>query len=299
MSVGGITGGVDGRIVVGVDDVARGASAVAIVAGLIVRPGETQQRIEQASFLKADGDRVGSKEGSKTALAELHVGLAGLFFQRWNSDFRLFLASAFENAEHVAGLGNFPTLDRIEVRQHTFCFDFLWRWSRKCYKALRFAVGRVAFAKMWILEREGAIVVESCAPEHRAVGHHAGSNFLHFGSVATDGAASCRRDAQVAGVHELDVVPVFLEPVGVNTDGIRTCVVRKNLRLGMRFLLDALVLGGAWSEACRCLLGCIAAVAIGAADSNRRGCVHGAAIRRCVAALAPAGFGGNVILALL
>ena len=85
----------------------------------------------------------------------------------------------------------------------------------KCKQSLRIAVGAVALAEAWGLQRERTVVVERRAPQHGAVGHHAGLDFSDFGGVAAAGAAGLLRDAQVARVDEADVVPVFVEPLGV------------------------------------------------------------------------------------
>ena len=54
--------------VVGVDDVTGAASAGAIVAGMIVRAHHVQRGIEQAGFLQADPDRIGSHVRAKAAI---------------------------------------------------------------------------------------------------------------------------------------------------------------------------------------------------------------------------------------
>ena len=53
----GVRAGVDRRAIVGVDDVAGGAAAGAIVAGMVVGAEEVERRIEQARLLQADEDR--------------------------------------------------------------------------------------------------------------------------------------------------------------------------------------------------------------------------------------------------
>ena len=49
------------RAIVGVDHVARRASAGAIIAGLVVRAREREQRIEQPRFLQAEKHRIGAQ----------------------------------------------------------------------------------------------------------------------------------------------------------------------------------------------------------------------------------------------
>ena len=61
------------------------------------------------------------------------------------------------------------------------------------------------------------------------------------------GAAGFVGDAQVAGVHEADVVPIFFEPVGVGADGIGGVgFVRENSWLGMGLVFCGVVFVGVW-----------------------------------------------------
>src|SRR5580692_1896721 len=68
------------RAIVCVHDVAGRAAAAAIVAWFVVGAGQREHRIEQTRFLKAEKNGIGAKESTETALAELVVGAAGLFF---------------------------------------------------------------------------------------------------------------------------------------------------------------------------------------------------------------------------
>ena len=63
----GVGAGVDRRAIVGVDDVARGAAAGAIVAGVIVGAEEVERRVEQARALQADEDGIGAVLGAEAA----------------------------------------------------------------------------------------------------------------------------------------------------------------------------------------------------------------------------------------
>ena len=60
--------GVRGRTIVGVNDVAGGAAARAIIARVIVRAEEAEQRIVQPRFLQAEENRIGAIERAETAL---------------------------------------------------------------------------------------------------------------------------------------------------------------------------------------------------------------------------------------
>ena len=73
-------------------------------------------------------------------------------------------AAAFEYAQDVAGLGNFPALERGDLRQDALCLGFLCRGLRNRSNRLRRAVARVALAESRVLVRIGAVVVDSAAP---------------------------------------------------------------------------------------------------------------------------------------
>ena len=117
------------RAIIGVNHVASGAAAAAIVAGFVVGAGQRKQRIEQARFLQAEKNGIGAKQGAEAALAELVVGAAGFFFAIGIADFAFFLAAAFEYAQDVAGLRNFPALERSQFRDDAFRTRFLRAWA--------------------------------------------------------------------------------------------------------------------------------------------------------------------------
>ena len=75
-----VSAGVRRVAIVCVDDVARGAAAGAIVAGMIVGAGQRHDGIEKARFLQAKENGIGAEFGAKAAFAEFVIGLAGLFF---------------------------------------------------------------------------------------------------------------------------------------------------------------------------------------------------------------------------
>src|SRR5438045_1718841 len=93
----------------------RRAATPAVIAGMIVRAGKGQDRIEQACFLQAEKNRIRAKFRAEAAVTELVVRLAGIFRATRIADFCFLVAAAFENAENIAGLRNFPTIQRIEL----------------------------------------------------------------------------------------------------------------------------------------------------------------------------------------
>ena len=185
-----VSAGVLRRAVVGVDHVAGAAAAGAVVAGLIVGAGKRQQRIEQARLLQSQKDRIGAQLGAEAALAQFDLRLARLFFEAWIPDFWLLPAASFEDAQDVAGLRNFPALQRIEIRQHSFLADLFRRGRRKGEQSLRFAVGAVAFAKAWGLQTG----THRCCRAPRPTAWRRGSScwFALFG-LPRCGSRWCRR----------------------------------------------------------------------------------------------------------
>src|SRR5260370_1088926 len=70
MTETGIWPGMFRRIVIGIDDMTCGASAIAIISRLIVGPGETQQRIEQSGLLQSEKNRIRAQKRSESSLAK-------------------------------------------------------------------------------------------------------------------------------------------------------------------------------------------------------------------------------------
>src|SRR5271154_6407880 len=159
-----VLSGMFGGAVVGVDDVAAGAAAAAIVTGLVVGSGKAEQRVKQAGLLQAEKDRVGTQLGAEAAIAELEIGVAGKLFGTGNARLRLLLTAALKNAEDIAGLRDLPALERVEIGQNAFGAGFFGGWRRKGAKTLGRAVRSVRLAEVRVLERKCAVVVKRRAP---------------------------------------------------------------------------------------------------------------------------------------
>ena len=122
----------------------------------------------------------------------------------------------------------------------------------------------------------------------------------HFGHVTAGTAARLFGHTQVARIDELDVLGIFLQPLGVSANRIgRVPGILRNARLGVRLLSKRDVLrrvrlhaGGA--DDLR-----IAAVAIGAADPHRARSMHGRAVGGSVTAVAAVGLLVHLLLRLL
>jgi hypothetical protein len=87
---------------------------------MIVRAGKRHGGIEKARFLQAKENGIGAKFGPEAAIAKFVVRLARIFFTIGIADFGFFLSAAFEHAENVAGLRDFPAIERVEFGDNAF-----------------------------------------------------------------------------------------------------------------------------------------------------------------------------------
>ena len=94
----------DRRTVVGVDDMAAGAAAGAVVAGVVIGAEEVQRGVEQACLGEADHDGVGAVLGTKAAVAQSRAWSAVLFEPLGVAHLGTEPATAFENSQDVTGL---------------------------------------------------------------------------------------------------------------------------------------------------------------------------------------------------
>ena len=120
------------------------------------------------------------------------------------------------------------------------------------------------------------------------MGHHAGLNLADFGGVASGGAAGLIGDSEIAGVHEADVVLIFLEPSGVGADGVGGGLVVEDAWMGMGLVFCGGVFvcvgfGGGPDVG-------VAAVTVGASEADGIRCVHGRGVGLGVAGQAAGGF---------
>ncbi len=166
--------GIDRRAIVGVDDVAGGAAARAIVAGMIVGAEEIQRRIEQPRLLQADEHRIGAVLGAQAAVLSRVRGLPG------SSSVSGMPTSAARSGRRArrfaaccpAARFRSAAADRDTARRPCVAISSSRR-RRHGLQPLRRAVHAVAFAEAGPFERHGAVVVEGRAPQHAAVRHHA------------------------------------------------------------------------------------------------------------------------------
>ena len=119
---GGVRPGVDRRAVVGVDHVAGGAAAGAIVARMVVGAEEVERRVEEPGLLQADEDGVGAVLGAQAAGAQAGLGLAGFFERVGDADLLRLAAAALEDPQDVARLRDLEARQRIEERHDSLVF---------------------------------------------------------------------------------------------------------------------------------------------------------------------------------
>src|SRR5580704_7184061 len=133
--------------IIGINDVAGGAAAGAIVAGMIIGARKGHDRIQQTRFLQAEKNGVRAQFGAESAVAELVVRFAGIFLPIGIADFAFLATAAFENSQDIAGLGSLPTEKRIEFRQDAFGARFVRCGRGNSPGGLGLAVAIVALAE--------------------------------------------------------------------------------------------------------------------------------------------------------
>ena len=228
VSVLGVRSGMNGRAVVGIDDVACRTAARAVVAGLIVGPEEIERRVQQTRLLQADEHRVGTVSRPQAAHAEPRAGTAGFVPFLGDSNLGDKPPAPFEDAQNVGRLRDLVPRQRVQKWQHAFrrrLFGGRW-WNG--LQTLRHAMHAVALTVLRPFIGRGPVVVERRTPQHAAVGHHALSNLQCFLLMAT--AAGDVRDPQVARVHESNELgPLVVEQrvrpnrVGGTGPGVGKC----------------------------------------------------------------------------
>ena len=199
----GIRPGVDARAVVGIDHVARGAAAGAIVAGMIVRSQEVQRRVEEPGFLKTDEhrDRCGSwfpgrvRSSRREACRGLRAGW-GCRLPAARAGRARRCGGRFRAARPRIGAGGRGTARLPCARSRT-----AWAAGRSGAAAALRSCCSSGHSGARLNGTEP--LLKSAAPQSiGAVSHHALAHLQHLVGVAARGAAAQVCDAQVAGVDE-------------------------------------------------------------------------------------------------
>ncbi len=85
---------------------------------MVVGSQKIQRRVEQASFLKAEEDRVSAVFCAKTTGAQAGAGAARIFFGIGQADFLRVKPAPLKDAQNIAGLADFKAWQRVEIGQH-------------------------------------------------------------------------------------------------------------------------------------------------------------------------------------
>src|SRR5688500_16906860 len=127
----------------------------------------------QSRFLQAEEDRVNPIESSQAAFGQTAQRAAGWFVDERNSELKLLLDAAFENAKDVARLADRKAGERFDVGKNPVQPGFFRGDRFSADKPQRCAVLTVSLAEAIIFVRDTAVVIKRSAPEHGAVVHHA------------------------------------------------------------------------------------------------------------------------------
>ncbi len=201
---GGIRPGVHGRAVIRVDDVAGGAAAGAIVAGVVVRAEEVERGVEQSRLGQADEHRVGAVLGAEPSLGEAALGLAGVGERVGQADLADHPPAPLERPQGVARLARLEVGQGVEEVQDALLLAFPVARRGDRLDPLGGAVHAVALAEVAGLQRVRPVVVQGRAPEHGPVGHHALAILHDFIRMAIRGPATDVGDSEVPRVDEPD-----------------------------------------------------------------------------------------------
>ena len=251
--------GMDGGAVVGVDHMAAGAAAGAVVTGMVVGAEEVERRIEEARLREAHEYRIGavlrsqaprSQPGPRPPRLLEALGVAGVGPEA---------PAALEDPQDVPRLHPLEPRQGIEIADHPLEVELLGRRRRHVLQPLADAVHAIALAVRGVLHGDRAVVVEGGAPEHAAVRHHALAHLEDLGRVAS--AATDVRHPQIARVDEADELRGLVVEKRVGADRIG--------RPGPRLGLAGVDVGPLLRER----IG-VAAVAVGAADPHVGAAVH-------------------------
>ena len=181
----------DRRAVVGVDHMAAGAAAGAIVARLVVGAEEVQRGIEEPRLVQAHEDWIRAVFGAQPAGAQSRSRSAILFESFGIADFGSEPSAALEEPQHVARLLPLEPRQWVEILHHRLVIDLVLRRRRNRLQALGDALVAVALPVRGPLVGDRTIVVERGIPEHATVRHHALLDLQHDRGVAPAATLLC------------------------------------------------------------------------------------------------------------
>ena len=106
--------------VIGIDDMATGATASAIISWMIVGSRERKKRVKEPGLSQSQKDRIGAQQRGEASITQLGIRPAGLVFVLGVSYFFSLSAAALEDSQHIAGLGNLPAFQGFQVGKNSF-----------------------------------------------------------------------------------------------------------------------------------------------------------------------------------
>src|SRR5437899_5388721 len=96
---------------------AGGAAAGAIVAGMIVRSHESQQRIVQARLVQVEEDGVDAVERAEAAFGQAARRFAGRLGGVGDAELQLLFSASLKDTKNIAGLPNGEARKRFDQRK--------------------------------------------------------------------------------------------------------------------------------------------------------------------------------------
>src|SRR6266536_2967663 len=168
----------------------------------------------QTSFLWSQKHRIRALIAAKSPRAQSLVWLTGILLLVRQTYFESSFAATFENAKHIARLSNFPMGNGIKKIEQAFCPTFFKARFRILNQSLWRTVVAIAFTKASVLLRKAPVVIESSAPKHSAMRHHAAAHILCFDIVAPGSGAGFRSNSEIARVDETDKLPTLSSEQG-------------------------------------------------------------------------------------
>ena len=202
VAIFGPRAGVGGGAIVGVGDVAGGATGGAEVARVVVGAHEIEHGIVEAGFLEIKVNGIYAIVCAEAPLGETARGAAGGLEGVGVAELGDLFAAALKDTEDVGRLAEGEARQRLDERQNAMEERHLGCDGDGGFEAERDAIGAVGLAVARVFVRGAAVVVEGGAPEHGTVAHDGVADVGVDLGVA--GGAGFFGDAEVAGVDELD-----------------------------------------------------------------------------------------------
>src|ERR1041385_4868679 len=126
---------------------ARCAAAGTIIAGMIVRTHEIEERSMQAHFLQIEINGIGAIECAKSAFRKTARRMPGRLEGIWISEFILFFAAAFEDAQNISRLAEREAGQGIDEGKNPILLCHLGRDRNWAFETQRDAIDAIGLAE--------------------------------------------------------------------------------------------------------------------------------------------------------